>query len=90
MRDLVRSGRFRRDLKRVQKRGKDMSKLRAALSLLMEDQPLPPEYGDHPLRGEWKGWRDLHIGPDWLLIYRIEGDEVRLNCTGTHADIFEE
>ncbi len=90
MRDLVRSGRFRKDLKRVEKRGKDMSKLRAALSLLMQALPLPPEYGDHALKGDWQGWRDLHIEPDWLLIYRIEGEDVRLNCTGTHADIFDQ
>ena len=49
---------------------------------------MPPEYRDHALRGDWNGFRDLHIEPDWLLLYRIEGDEVQLARTGTHSDLF--
>jgi mRNA interferase YafQ len=86
----VRSGRFKRDVKRVEKRGKDLTKLRAVLILLIEAQPLPAIYGDHPLKGGWKSFRDLHIEPDWLLLYRVEGSELQLARTGTHADLFDE
>jgi mRNA interferase YafQ len=84
------SGRFKRDLKRVVKRGKDISKLTAVLDLLLAGQPLPTSYSDHPLKGDWKGYRDLHIEPDWLLLYRVVGDELQLARTGTHADLFAE
>ena len=77
-------------MKRAEKRGKDMGKLRAVLTLLAREVSLPPEYRDHPLRGDWAGFRDLHIEPDWLLLYRIAGDEVQLARTGTHSDLFRE
>ena len=83
------SGRFKRDVRRAKKRGKDMDKLRAVLSLLIEQKPLPASYNDHPLRGDWSGFRDLHIEPDWLLLYRVQGDELQLARTGTHADLFD-
>lgn len=87
---LVRSRRFKRDVKRAEKRGKDMDKLKAVLSLLIEGKPLPAAYGDHPLKGDWKGFRNLHIESDWLLLYRIEDDELQLARTGTHTDLFNE
>ena len=86
----VRSGRFKRDVKRAERRGKDMAKLKAVLMLLIEEKPLPASYRDHPLRGAWQGFRDLHIEPDWLLLYRVEGNELQLARTGTHADLFDE
>ncbi len=58
--------------------------------LLVEDAALEPRYRDHPLKGEWLGYRDLHIEPDWLLLYRVTDDEVRLARTGTHSDLFGE
>lgn len=67
-----------------------MTKLRVILNLLANEQPLPVEYRDHPLRGDWIGFRDLHIEPDWLLLYRIKGDEVQLARIGTHSDLFRE
>lgn len=69
MRNPIRSGQFKRDVKAAEKRGKNMEKLRVLLVLLIEGKPLPPEYLDHPLKGGWKGYRDSHIEPDWLLIY---------------------
>lgn len=84
------SGRFKRDVKRAEQRGKDMTKLKSVLSLLIEERSLPAAYGDHPLKGDWKGFRDLHIEPDWLLVYRIAGGELRLARTGAHADLFDE
>jgi mRNA interferase YafQ len=88
VRTPVTSARFRRDVKRAQKRGKDMAKLKAVLELLIEEQPLPASYKDHPLRGGWNGFRDLHLEPDWLLLYRVAGDELHLARTGTHSDLF--
>ena len=84
------SGQFKRDVKQSQKRGKDMNKLKTLLSLLIEGGPLPAIYLDHPLKGDWKGFRDAHIEPDWLLIYKIIDDVVRFERTGRHADLFDE
>ncbi len=82
------SGQFKRDVKLAEKRGKDMKKLRHVIGLLLTGEPLPRELGDHPLQGTWKPRRDLHIEPDWLLIYRVDGEAVRFERTGTHADLF--
>jgi mRNA interferase YafQ len=90
MRRPAYSGQFKRDIKLAQRRGKDMGKLKLALSRLIEGSPLPREYGDHPLRGNWSGCRDLHIEPDWVLIYRLDGDTVRFERTGRHTDLFDE
>jgi mRNA interferase YafQ len=56
--------------------------------LLAEGSALPLRYKDHPLTGEWKHHRDCHLEPDWLLIYKIHGDDVYLVRTGTHSDLF--
>jgi len=88
MRSADYTGQFKRDVKLAQKRGKDMDKLRAVISLLLEGQSLPRELGDHPLKGEWKPSRDLHIEPDWVLIYCVDGETVRFERTGTHSDLF--
>ena len=88
MRNLIRGAQFRRDVKLAQRRGKDLSKLRELILLLAEGQPLPPRYKDHLLAGDWKHFRDCHIEPDWLLIYRVEGDDLYLVRTGTHSDLF--
>lgn len=88
MRTVVQGTQFRRDVKLAQKRRKDTSKLRDLVLLLAEGEPLPAAYKDHPLSGDWKHHRDCHIEPDWLLIYKIDGDDVYLVRTGTHADLF--
>jgi mRNA interferase YafQ len=80
----VTSSRFKRDVKAMEKRGKDMTKLRAVLTLL------PEQLRDHALRGESAGFRDLHVEPDWLLPYRVHGEELQLARTGTHSDLFRE
>ena len=72
----------------MQKRGKDMAKLRTVLSLLINAEPLPAALKDHPLTGDWSGYRDCHIEPDWLLIYKVDGDALMLERTGTHSDLF--
>lgn len=86
----VASAQFKRDTRRAEKRGKDMAKLGALIRLLAENGKLPERHRDHPLKGEWLGWRDAHIEPDWVLIYRVEAEKLWLGRTGTHADLFNE
>ena len=90
MRVPVRSAKFKQDVRRAEKRGCDMAKLKEILLLLIEARPIPGSYRDHPLKGRWRGYRDLHIEPDWLLLYRVTEDEVHLARTGTHSDLFDE
>jgi mRNA interferase YafQ len=82
------SGQFKRDVKQAQKRGKDVIKLKKLLRLLIEDKQLPASCRDHPLKGAWHGFREAHIEPDWLLIYKIAAGVVRFERTGRHADLF--
>ena len=72
----------------MDRRGKDLAFLRRLLDLLIAGNPLPPEYKDHPLRGNYSGSRDCHIEPDWVLIYTLEENHVRFERTGTHSDLF--
>ena len=85
----IRGNQFLKDLKLARRRSKDMDKLREVILILIEERPLPSRYKDHPLRGDWKHHRDCHIEPDWLLIYKISGQDLHLVRTGTHADLFE-
>jgi mRNA interferase YafQ len=85
---LSQTNQFNKDIKRQQKRSKDLSKLKEVIDLLLEKKPLPPKNRDHQLSGEWFGHRDCHIEPDWILIYKILEDELRLERTGTHSDLF--
>jgi mRNA interferase YafQ len=89
MKRLVPSGAFRKDLKRVQRRGYRIDKLNAVLTLLQQAKPLPAAARPHKLSGEWQGAWECHIAPDWLLIYDFDESEVELLRTGTHADLFE-
>jgi len=88
VRSFSRTTQFKKDVKRAEKRGKDLTELKAVLDLLIEGKPLPPEYKDHPLRGNFAGSRDCHIQPDWILIYTIVETHVRFERTGTHSDLF--
>ena len=85
---LATTTQFDRDLKRMAKRGKRMEKLQAIIQLLRTRQSLPASQRDHALAGDMKGWRDCHVEPDWVLIYKIEGDKLTLGETGTHSDLF--
>jgi len=84
------SGQFKRDVRKAEKRGKDMRKLRTLIALLLYEKPLPEHYRDHPLQGGWMNFRDAHIEPDWLLIYRVVEDELQLARTDTHSDLFSD
>ncbi len=85
---LSQTTQFKKDIKRQVRQGKDQKKLIAVVNILLGGGPLPPKNLDHPLKGCWKGRRDCHIEPDWILIYRISDDELRLERTGTHSDLF--
>ncbi len=89
MRPLVESTAFRKDLKRARRRGYDVAKLVALICKLQLGEALPTANRAHPLKGEWKGYWECHVEPDWLMIYKVTDDEVRLARTGTHADLFE-
>jgi len=81
---------FKKDYKRIQKRGYDVRKLDEVINLLANEQPLPEKYKDHQLTGNYVGCRECHITPDWLLIYEVDKDELLLllTRTGTHSDLF--
>ena len=66
-----------------------MNRLRVMLESLIRQEPMTARNLDHPLRGVWRSYREAHVEPDWLLIYRVEGNELHLVRTGSHADLFE-
>lgn len=82
------STRFKKDFKTYVKRGYQMPLLQQAIDTLRIPAPLPPKNKDHNLIGNYSGYRECHIAPDWLLIYKQTEDELRLDRTGTHADLF--
>ena len=86
------TGKMKRDVKRMCKRGKDMAKLEAVLRLLSANKPMPASYQDHQLKGKLHDFRECHIEGDWLLIYQIIEDKLLLYAmeTGTHSDLFGE
>ena len=90
MRTFSRTSQYKKDVKRAEKRGKELAKLKGVLERLIDGKPLPAELKDHPLRGSFAGSRDCHIEPDWLLIYTLteENTHVRFERTGTHSDLF--
>jgi len=88
VKSLSQTKQFEKDLKRINKRGKNLEKLKCVVSLLAQGMELDPKYKDHPLLGEWKDSRDCHIEPDWLLIYTTNSDTLRLERTGSHSDLF--
>ncbi|WP_375695644.1 type II toxin-antitoxin system YafQ family toxin, partial [Bartonella sp. AC66GZZY] len=85
MRSVSYSGKFKKDIKRAKKRGRDMQKLTEVMQLLIHKQQLPSILNDYALQGNWKPRRDLHIESDWLLIYIVDEDRVHFDRTGTHS-----
>ena len=80
---------FKKDYKRIKKQNKDFSKIRVVIETLSSEKILEPKYNNHQLSGNWKGHRDCHIEPDWLLIYRISSDDLFLERTGSHSELFK-
>jgi mRNA interferase YafQ len=88
MLDLNATATFKRDRRRCVKRGYDMSLLTAVVDTLLIPAPLPTANKDHTLSGNWDQYQECHIQPNWLLIYRVEGNSLMLYRTGTHSDLF--
>ena len=84
------SSRFKKDYKLAKKRGYNMELLKDVVNLLARGEQLPEKYLDHPLSGDYRGTRECHIAPDWLLIYKKDNKELILYLmrTGTHSDLF--
>jgi mRNA interferase YafQ len=82
------SNTFKKNVKLMQKRGKDMNKLKTVTELLVNGKALPQKYRDHSLVGRYINHKECHIEPDWLLIYRIENDTIFFEEMGTHSDLF--
>lgn len=88
--EIVQTGRFKKDLKLAKKRGYDLSLIGSVVDTLAAGHKLPEKYKDHSLSGAYKGCRECHITPDWLLIYELSDKELilYLTRTGTHSDLF--
>jgi addiction module toxin, relE/stbE family len=87
---LITTTQFRKDLKRIKKRGLNLNSLKFVLDTLQKQEPLPLKYRDHALVGNYKGFRECHIEPDWLLIYTVSNEKLILTAarTGSHSDLF--
>lgn len=82
-------GPFKKDLKRLSRRGWNIGRLYTLIVLIQKDEPLPPSARPHKLSGEYAERWECHIESNWLLIYDVTDTEVLLVRTGTHADLFE-
>lgn len=89
MMQLITTAQFRRDYKLCKKRGLSLALLETVIQMLLEQTPLPDKYRDHALTGNYAGFRECHIQPDWLLVYRADKNALILTAvrTGTHADL---
>ncbi len=90
MLEIYYTSRFKKDYKLMLKRGMRPALLEAVVDMLCRRQPLPEKYRDHDLSGDFAGFRECHILPDWLLVYRVEEDRLVLTLfrTGSHSDLF--
>jgi mRNA interferase YafQ len=80
---------FERDIIRMKKRGKNLEKIKLLIEKLIAGPPLNPRFHDHALTGHLRGRRECHVEPDWLSIYKPSGEEIILERTGSHSDLFE-
>ncbi len=89
MRKIDRTSQFKKDVKRIKKRGKNLDKLKKVIEKLVEGKGLESKYHDHILQGKYSSVRECHIEPDWLLLYQLSKTSLILISTGTHTDLFE-
>ena len=89
MLQIERSNQFKKDVKKALKRGKNPGLLKEIIDSLVNGRPLPPRNRDHKLSGDYVNYRECHIEPDWLLIYYATDSVLRLERTGSHADLFD-
>ena len=88
--EITRTTQFKKDYKLIKKRKKNLDLLKQIVFKLANQIPLDEKYRDHELTGKYKGFRECHIEPDWLLIYLVEKDSLTLTLTrtGSHSDLF--
>ncbi len=88
--EIVPSNQFKKDLKLAAKRGYDMNKIKNVIEKLANGEILEAKYRDHLLTGDYGGFRECHIQPDWLLVYQIDNGQLVLFLarTGTHSNLF--
>jgi mRNA interferase YafQ len=89
MRKLKTTTRFEKDYKKALKSGRDLARLKRVMTWIACEQELPPELRDHKLVGNYQGRRECHLACDWLLIYKLEGDTVIFERTGSHAELLK-
>lgn len=89
MKKITRTVKFKKEFKTCLKRGKNEEKFTRILEILLFEKPIPLKYKDHKLIGEFLGSRELHIEPDWLLIYKITKTTLTLERIGSHSDLFK-
>lgn len=84
------SNRFKRDYDLLTRRGYNVEMLDSVILSLLKQIPLEPRRRDHPLKGKWRGYRSCHIADDWVLVYKVDGEKLKLmlSRTGTHVDIY--
>ena len=89
--EILRTTQFKKDYKLAIKRGLDINKLVKVITLLADGEVLTAEFKDHSLVGNYSGYRECHVQPDWLLVYKIEEEKLILTLyrTGTHSDVFK-
>lgn len=90
MLNIFYTSQFKKDYKKAKKQGRDLEKLKKVLSILQVEQSLPESYRDHSLTGNYTGFRECHISPDWLLVYKIDNNQLILTLArlGSHSDLF--
>lgn len=88
---LTTTSKFKKDYKKVQKQGKDMDLLKNVIDTLLKELPLDEKFHDHGLTGNFQGFRECHIQPDWLLIYYADHEKLILTVsrTGSHSELFD-
>ena len=84
------SNQLKRDYDLLIRRGYDITKLDTVIIILLKQAPLEPRHRDHPLKGKWRGFRSCHIADDWVMVYKVDGDRLKLmlSRTWTHVDIY--
>lgn len=88
MKAIFQTSQIKKDFKRIKKRGKDLTKMKEVVSAIATGEALQERHRDHALSGNWSGSRDCQIEPDWIRIYRVDGDFLFLERTGSHSDLF--
>jgi mRNA interferase YafQ len=89
---VLRSGfttQFKKDRKLAGRQGKDLSALREVMERLVREESLESRFHDHKLSGKWKGFRECHVEPDWLMIYRVAAGDITFTRLGSHSDLFK-